>query len=294
MIYARVNECIASERERGLGEATCKELSRYLHEFADYCHKKVDTIAQITPDFLRDYVLNRGKGLGPDLIKAVVWSLRKFGAFLVLRDLVSKNPARPLRHPKRSPRKELPQYLRSGQLRTLLQSMTIGGDKRDFAILSLICSTGMRPSSVAGLKRYDLIVSAHYVLEHGKGGGYKRTTLSSSLAAILLEYLSSRTDDFPAFFLNDRGRPVSKSWIQRVVKMSGEKAGFNFPITCNLLRHTFAVHAADRHGKGMTKALMGHRKLSTTAVYTHLSARYFRDFMNQHPYINNGGHNGSH
>jgi len=59
MIYARVNECIASERERGLGEATCKELSRYLHEFADYCHKKVDTIAQITPDFLRDYVLNR-------------------------------------------------------------------------------------------------------------------------------------------------------------------------------------------------------------------------------------------
>jgi site-specific recombinase XerD len=51
-----------------------------------------------------------------------------------------------------------------------------------------------------------------------------------------------------------------------------------------MLRHTFAVHASDRHGKTITKALMGHHKLTTTAVYTHLSAKRFRGLMNLHAY----------
>jgi hypothetical protein len=55
--------------------------------------------------------MDKGKGRGRNLMKAVVWSLRKFGAFLVLRNIMSKNPARPLRHLKMSPRNQLPKYL---------------------------------------------------------------------------------------------------------------------------------------------------------------------------------------
>jgi len=84
MIYSLVNDCIISEKERGLCEATIKELKRYLHEFAGYFQKKLTDIENLTSDFLRQYVEHRGKGQGPDLVKAVVWSLRKFGAFLVL------------------------------------------------------------------------------------------------------------------------------------------------------------------------------------------------------------------
>ncbi len=82
MIYSLVNDCIISEKERGLSEATIKELKRYLHEFAEYFQKKLTDIENLTSDFLRQYVEHRGKGQGTDLVKAVVWSLRKFGAFL--------------------------------------------------------------------------------------------------------------------------------------------------------------------------------------------------------------------
>ena len=151
MIYALVNECIESEIERGLAKATVKELERYLHEFSEYFQSKMINIEDLTADFFRQYVQERGKGLGADLIKAVVWSLRKFGAFLVLRNILPDNPAKPLRHPKMSPRSQLPQYLTTDQLRRLLHYAAQKMSRRDFAVLSLICSTGMRPSSVTAL-----------------------------------------------------------------------------------------------------------------------------------------------
>jgi site-specific recombinase XerD len=86
-----------------------------------------------------------------------VWSLRKFGAYLVLRSILPENPAKPLRHPKMSPRSQLPRYLSETQLKTLLHSAAQKLNKREFAIVGLICSTGMRPFfSVAALKREQL------------------------------------------------------------------------------------------------------------------------------------------
>ncbi len=119
MIYELVNDCIEFEKERGIGKTTLKELRRYLHEFADYCQQNPITLEQISSDFMRRYVQYRGRGLGPNLIKAVVWSLRKFGAFLVLRNILPENPARPLRHPKMSPRSQLPKYLLEHQLKVM-------------------------------------------------------------------------------------------------------------------------------------------------------------------------------
>ncbi len=163
MIYELVNDCIESETERGIEKTTLKELSRYLHEFADYCQQIPITVEQISSDFMRRYVQYRGKGRGPNLVKAVVWSLRKFGAFLALRNILPENPARPLRHPKMSPRSQLPKYLSEPQLKKLLNSAAKSLSKRDFAIVGLICSTGMRPFSVASLKREYFFASGGYI-----------------------------------------------------------------------------------------------------------------------------------
>ena len=84
MIFELVNDCLELEAERGIAKTTIKELSRYLHEFANYCQQKSITVEQISSEFLLGYVKYRGAGLGPNLIKAVVWSLRKFGAYLAL------------------------------------------------------------------------------------------------------------------------------------------------------------------------------------------------------------------
>ena len=69
-----------------------------------------------------------------------------------------------------------------------------------------------------------------------------------------------------------------------MVKSAGKNAGLSLSLTCNHHRHTFGTHAADRNGKVVTKALMGHQRLATTEIYTHLSPHHFKALMNLHPY----------
>jgi site-specific recombinase XerD len=288
MVYQLINDCIDTERQRGLRPETIKELKRYLHEFADYCQPKLQRLEDMTSDFLREYVMFRGNDRDKSVKKAVVWCLRKFGAYLVLRGKLVKNPAKPLRHPKISPRKELPQYLKKDELQALLIHTSNHACQRDFTILALIASTGMRPSAIAALQKNHFSSSGQYIIETLKGGGLKKTALNESVCMLLQAYLDSRTDKSLAMFLTDRSKPMYIGLVQKLVKDAGKIAGLKTSLTCNILRHTFAVHAADRHGKTITKTLMGHRKLSTTAVYTHLSASHFRVLMNSHP-LNNGG-----
>ena len=56
MIYEHVNDCIQLETERDIAKTTPKELSRYLHEFADYCQQNQIIAEQISSDFMGQYV----------------------------------------------------------------------------------------------------------------------------------------------------------------------------------------------------------------------------------------------
>lgn len=282
---ALVGSCLRTELQRGLAERSVGELERYLGDFAGYCATAgVRRSVELNAEFFRKFVQWRCREAGPALFKAIVWSLRKFGAHLALMQILEANPARALRHPEIHPRATLPEYLSPTQLRSFLESAARTRSPQDFAILALLAGTGMRPQEIASLERSDLFLKQHRIVLRVKGGWKKHTPLSSWLAAILESYLGGREDSFPAVFINTRQRPITVSWVQRLVKQAGREAALPMALTCNHLRHTFATHAADRHGKIITRALMGHQHLATTSVYTHLSPRHFQGLMNRHPY----------
>jgi len=110
-----------------------------------------------------------------------------------------------------------------------------------------------------------------------------RTLLSFSMSAVLSNYLAARNNESESLFINTRGKPISVAWLQRFVKDIGKDANLSIPLTSNCLRHTFATHAADKYGKITTKALLGHQRLTTTEIYTHLSPRHFKTVTISHP-----------
>lgn len=284
-IHVLAQRCLKAEMDRDLSKNSMKELQRYLNEFTVHCSNHgIHSANELTPNFLKCYADQRCEGAGPNLKKAVVWSLRKFGKHIALLQVVKDDPARNLRHPRFHPRSELPEYLSESQLRRLLQHSARSRRQRDFAIISLMATTGLRANEIITIKRGDVHLKQHCIDAHVKGGWIKKTPLSNSMAAILADYLATRNDDCPALFVNTRYRPITVSWVQRMVKTAGKEAGLSLSLTCNHLRHTFATHAADQHGKIITKALMGHQRLATTEIYTHLSPRYFKSLMNLHPY----------
>ena len=284
-IPALVHRCLKAEQDRNLSDNSMRGLRRYLSEFSSYCQgKNIYFADELTPAFMKTYADHRCMDDKPTLKKAVVWSLRKFGKYLALLQVVNKDPVRNLRHPKFHPRSELPEYLTKKELRRLLEYSALHLKYRDLAIVSLMASSGLRPNEVAHLKRSDTCLREHWLDVPVKGGWIKKTPLSSSMAVILKNYLTTRNDQCDALFVNGKARPVSVSWLQRLVKTTGEQAGLSYSLTCNHLRHTFATYAADQHGKVITKALMGHQRLATTEVYTHLSPCHFKPLAKLHPY----------
>lgn len=96
-----IKYCLKVEQDRKLSVNSIKELKRYLMEFGKYCKvNSINSPTHLSPNFLREYTEYRCINAGPNLKKAVVWSLRKFGKFLNLIQVVSDDLAKNLRHPK--------------------------------------------------------------------------------------------------------------------------------------------------------------------------------------------------
>jgi len=279
-----VERCMESEEERGASASSVAESGRCLRRVAKaFAAEGLKDVSELTAVRLRDYVIGCRQDYGPPTIKTIVWSLRKFGNFLVVQQALASNPANDPHHPKLSPQRQLPGYLSATELRQLL---TAGADRplMDLVILSLLATTGARPHEIASLRVCDVRASYTRVDFLAKGGWYKPTPLSPQMAPLLKCHCESLPPEAEYCFYNTRGKPVTVSWIQRMVRAAGEDAGLPMRLTPKLLRHTFATHAADRHGRCIAKALLGHAYDRTTDVYLHLSARRFRGAMNRHPY----------
>ena len=255
-----------------------------LQHFSNFAEKKVKELSEVTPGLLLEFIQWRSEGKSYSTQKHAVWCVKEFFTWLKLCNRSESNPSSDLRYPKKHPRERLPVYLESDQLKRLLESSYKEDSLGDFAIIALINSTGLRPGDMDGLTRFNFRLEDQMLAGHVKGNVRKRTVLSDSCTAILQTFLSQRTDSEEALLLNSRGKPATKSYIQRVVKRAGERAELPFQLTCNILRHTFATHSARRHGRPITKALMGHNKMATTEVYTHLCPEVFKPLMNSHPH----------
>jgi len=220
----------------------------------------------------------------------VVWSVKRLFGWLTLVGECGSDPSSPLRYPRWRPRQSLPVYLKTGELRAVLTGSHAEDSLSDFALLSLLASTGLRGGDVAPLTRFNVHLEEQLISGRVKGGWTKRTVLSDSMTAVLGRHLAERADTAEALFLTPRGHAASPAYMRKVTKRAGERAGLELTLTPQILRHTFGTHAADRHGRTVTKALMGHRRATTTELYTHLSPSRFRPLMNLHPY--NDGEDG--
>ena len=281
-----IQSCLAGEEVRSLSKRSTDELAQRYSEFADFCaKKKIVNIQDLTPAVFEDFVHTFDHRNSPALIKAVVWAMRKLGSWLALNQLLPDNPAKCLQHPYISPRAKLPRYLKPEQLRNLLQTVYDTGTLQDFCVLSLLATVGLRPHEIAQLRHKDVNADEHYILPAVKGNWRKRTPISAAMAETLAEYLADVGEFAPEdrLFHNQWGAPIDKRWVLRMVKKAGRQAGLG-DINPRMLRHTFATYAADRHGKEVTRALLGHAAGKNTDVYMHLIPSKFRHLMNNHPF----------
>ncbi|HEY9283812.1 MAG TPA: tyrosine recombinase XerC [Pyrinomonadaceae bacterium] len=209
-------------------------------------------------------------------------SLRTFFQFLLREGVVAANPAKLVSTPRLE--KKLPTHLSVEDAVRFIETPDTQTDlgKRDRAILEMLYGTGVRVSELTKLNLRDVDFKNRMVKVKGKRRKERVVPFGEPALHALVDYLQVRAAflnhapvserDEQALFLNYQGTRITTRSVGRMVdKYITECAGIH-NISPHSLRHSFATHLLD-NGADLRhiQELLGHARLSTTQIYTHVS-----------------------
>lgn len=228
-------------------------------------------------------------GITPRSQARVLSGVRSFFRFLVLDGVVESDPTELLEWP--SLPEHLPVVLTLEEIDRIEDSIDLSKAEgaRNRAIIEVLFSCGLRVSELVNMKLSDLYLEDRVLLVRGKGNKERLVPVSNKAIADLKRWFFDRNlmkikpgeDDY--VFLNRRGAHLTRTMILIMVKRQAEKAGIKKTISPHTFRHSFAT-ALLQGGADLRsiQAMLGHEKIDTTLVYTHISNEQLRKAILEH------------
>lgn len=273
--------------ERGASPHTLRSYATDLAEFTGFlAAERIDGLAAADARAVRAFLaeLHRRR-LSKATIARKLAAIRSCFRFLARRGVLEVNPARQVRSPRLGRR--LPSVLPKDEATQLLDAApepTVAG-ARDRALLELLYASGLRVAEGCGLDVDDVDLARRTVRVLGKGDKERVVPVGDTALEALDAYLELRGRERGPLFLNARGGRLTPRSAHRIVGRRARRAGIGQRVTPHTLRHSFATHML---GEGadlrLIQELLGHRRLSTTQRYTHVSPEHLmRVYDAAHP-----------
>lgn len=244
------------------------------------------TVDRIDVYLVRSYLgLLAEQGLARKSMARKLAALRSFFKFLCRQEILLINPVQRVASPKLG--RKLPHFLYWDQVERLLrapESSNILG-ARDQVIIELLYGSGLRVSELISLNRENLDLASGLLRVLGKGSKERVVPVTNYAVRAIRIYLSLRTDDKPAFLLNYQGTRLSARSVRRILDKLVAKISLEQHVNPHMLRHSFATHLLDGGADlRSVQELLGHQKLSSTQIYTHLTRERLKDvYTRNHP-----------
>ena len=290
--------------EKGFSENTCRAYLHDLEEFFSFLNTNENSGNRRTEDakpvgrlrveglMIRRYLGYVHKKNAKSTVARKLSAIRSFYRYLIKRGLIEDNPAEMISTPKQ--RKTIPGYLSVDEMFRLLDSIqteTLFG-LRNRAIFETLYSSGIRVSELAGMNISDVDFARSLIRVMGKGGKHRIVPIGQKALEAIKAYRNqlrretgnASGDEGPLFLNKDRGRLTTRS-IARILNKLVDACGLISPVSPHALRHTFATHLLDAGADLRTvQELLGHKSLSTTQKYTHVSIdRLMKTYDRAHP-----------
>ena len=229
--------------------------------------------------------------LSSESVYLEIAALRAFYRFAENEKFLTLNVAENLSLPRRW--KRLPKALTNAEIDLLLapEEPETPATLCDHAVLELAYASGLRLSELRNIRLEQLHLEVGFVNVIGKGNKERVVPLGRKAVAAINRYLEAGRPNLvsaksPAtVFLTQRGTPFAAVTLWLHIKQRVDRAGIGRNITPHMLRHSFATHLLE-HGADLRviQELLGHASISTTEIYTHVTAARLREVHDKfHP-----------
>ncbi|MFZ5916672.1 MAG: tyrosine recombinase [Chloroflexota bacterium] len=269
--------------EKNYTENTLAAYRNDLSQFTAFLSRHVSHWDKVDRDLILHYILYmKEREYASSTVARKVAAIKSFFHYMVATHVLKDDPTVTLDSPK--VKKRLPRTISATEVERLLAEparFATPKTLRDRALLELLYATGMRVTEAVSLNAGDLnLPSASVRVRRGKDGKERILPLGRRAAEAMEAYLQNgrlqmmRDPEEKALFLNHRGQRLTRQGLWLIIKAYVEQAEIDAEVTPHTLRHSFASHkledGADLHE---VQKLLGHANISTTQVYTQISAQ---------------------
>lgn len=231
-------------------------------------------------------------GLSDKTQSRILSALRSFFKFLLLEDLISKDPTKLLETPHLG--RKLPSVLNVEEIEQILAAIDVSTPlgHRNRAIIEVLYGCGLRVSELTELKISNIFYDEEFVRVIGKGDKQRLVPLGKAAIQEIDNYFKSfrnhitpKKGNTDFLFLNRRGSKLTRVMVFNIVKDACSQAGIQKTVSPHTFRHSFATHLIEGGADlRVVQEMLGHESITTTEIYTHLDREFLRETIIQfHP-----------
>jgi len=252
----------------------------HLSSFLDTLEDPPAKLSQITPPIIEQYKLHRLDFVKPQTVNYELTCLHHFFRYALEMKYIQENPTQDIKKI-RKPQRKAPRFLTKEEIERLLDKCTPNIKKT----VKILINTGMRWGELQNLEWDDVdwnekVIHIRVKEDWSPKGGERKIPMNDAASNILRSIIPESIQT-GWVFTTRTGSQIRHSHTWEKFKKACEKAGLD-NVTLHTLRHTFASHLVMAGVDLATVSkLLGHKDISTTMIYSHLSPGDLRQAVNR-------------
>lgn len=168
-------------------------------------------------------------------------------------------------------------------------------DLRNRCMLEFLYGSGLRISELLDLTTENINLHKKELHVIGKGNKERIVPLSDMAIDAFSKWMSKgkshiKTKNNNLLFVNKNGEKLTRQGVWKLIKQIAKDAGITKEISPHTLRHSFATHLLNNgFNLRYVQFLLGHKDISTTQIYTHITTDKLREsYLSCHPRAKGG------
>lgn len=278
--------------EKSYSKHTLKAYQRDIQSFNEFLKENfaIENFKEVNYHEIRTWIIRLSdSGISNKSINRKISSLKSFYKFLEKIEFVENSPLQQHKSLKVPKKLVLPFSKNEMQkLKDQFESIDEFESLRDFLLIEMLYTTGMRRAELINLKWTDISFSDQNIRVLGKRNKERLIPLLSNTAELLKKYRIHWKEiavNSAFIFITAKGKQIYESLVYKIVRNYISQVSTKSKKSPHVLRHSFATHLLDEGADlNAVKDLLGHASLASTQIYTQTSLEHLKKvYKKSHP-----------